>query len=388
MQDVILPTALCGSDLRLRVVARRILNGGNALLKENHLQEWHPLKVGIIGMPGSGKSGALGVIALLDDLLDERPVWANLGIHAPIHISDQLALDVGRECMMRGELHPSIGLPRGGGVEYAALPLNIKRLLRFDPEYRNGAVVVDEINVKLAEARRSNSNVNRWFNELDQQLRKLHLALYYSTIHEMWVDNRLRDMTDIFIKCEDPAFTVKGHRDKKRPGVDSNWYLYDMHGYKSGTPYPQSHKIYGPMPLNLKKWWGIWDTEQYQSTGAAGYSFSMDDEEEEDQAKPEPVAETSPIDEWGWMEQPLTDIMSECQDSRRVKISSRELLTRLEVPRDMERLVKGELKRRLTYMGYTGGIDYFKVPPGRLMYTDSEIRPYEELGSEKNFGAA
>jgi hypothetical protein len=350
-------TALCASDLRLRNVARQVVNNGCSLLKWQHMEEWHPLKVGVIGMPGSGKSGALAMIALIEDLLDEKPVWANMKIHAPIAISDGMAAEFGVE--------------RGGGVEFAAYQMDIKKLLRFDPEYRHGAIVLDEINVKLAEARRSQSNVNRWFNELDQQARKLHLCIYYSVIHEMWVDNRLRDMTDLFIKCEDPAFTVKGIRDKKRPGVDSNWYIYDMHGYRTGIPYATSHKVFGPVPFHIKDWWGIWDTEEYQSTGAGKYSVNMDDSDEEEAKQ-----------DLSWLDQALTDIMGEYQDRGETKILASDLMKRLEVPREMTKLIKDEIKERLRYLGYKGGVDYFAVPAQSLPHPES-VGTYEEWSAQK-----
>jgi hypothetical protein len=190
-------------------------------------------------------------------------------------------------------------------------------------------------------------------------------------IHEMWVDNRLRDMTDLFIKCEDPAFTVKGIRDKKRPGVDSNWYIYDMHGYRTGIPYATSHKVYGPVPFHIKDWWGIWDTEEYQSTGAGKYSVNMDDSDEEEAKQ-----------DLSWLDQALTDIMGEYQDKGMQKVPVADLLMQLEVPREMRKFIKTELKERLRYLGYSNGVEHFKVPE-RAFAPPESVGTFEEWRDKK-----
>lgn len=355
----------------LRRVPQYEVNNGCALFKRHYLKV--PLVIGTVGEKGSGKSGTISVIALLDDLLEGRPVRSNLDIKAHYDISDAIA--------------QKYGLPHGGRVEFHSEPVDKKGLLRFAPEYHDCALVLDEINVEYAESRRSPSNVNLWFNDLDQQLRKLQMPLYYSVIHEMWIDPRLRDMTDIFIKCDDPAISPQGIINQVPEGLQTKWTIYDMAGKLTGVSYMASHKPLPPRFLQLRQWWGIWDTAKRQAKEAGQYTFKMQEADQmagEVSVKPSPEVEQEQ-DEWGWLDESLTEIMQEMREDGRKEISRPELFARLGVSPSERLRVGTELKYRLKVRS-SGGNMFYQIPQADL--TVPESMRSREVGERVRVGSA
>jgi hypothetical protein len=343
-------------DELLRRIPQYEVNNGCALFKRHYMKV--PLVIGAIGIKGSGKSGTISVISLLDDLLEGKPVRSNLEIKAEYDISDAIA--------------QQYGLPHGGSVEFHSEPVDKKRLLRFTPEYQGCALVLDEINVEYAESRRSPSNVNLWFNDLDQQLRKLQMPLYYSVIHEMWIDPRLRDMTDIFIKCDDPAISPQGIINQVPEGLQTKWTIYDMTGKLTGVSYLEARKPLPPRYLQLRQWWGIWDTAKRQAKEAGQYTFKM---QETDQVtsgvsvKPSKVVEQEQ-NEWGWLDESLTEIMQEMREDGRKEISRPELFARLGITPSERLRVGTELKYRLKTR-YSSGNSFYQIPQADLSVPES-----------------
>jgi hypothetical protein len=179
--------------------------------------------IGFIGDRGGGKSLGAAATAFRDYLLQGEPVFSNMPLSFNINFSADQAAEYG--------LQPGI-------VHYESQPLDIDRLLDYDPEYRGGCIVIDEINIALADARRAMSTQNLYANDIGQQLRKLQSALVYTVIHEMFVDTRVRDMTDIFVSTSDAALTPEGLAAKQQQGRVFKWKIFPMtaklNGYKYG----------------------------------------------------------------------------------------------------------------------------------------------------------
>jgi hypothetical protein len=129
------------------------------ILRRQHLKR--EVIIGLVGLRGDGKSGSGAVIALLDYMLNNNPVWSNMAIRTAIRVEDETAIS-----MTHGVLH------HGGVVTYTSQELDKEGLLRFDPSYHEGCYFIDEINMEFAEARRSMSNTNLFMDRVAQQLRK------------------------------------------------------------------------------------------------------------------------------------------------------------------------------------------------------------------------
>ena len=208
-------------------------------------------KIGLIGEPGGGKSLSMGFLALKLCLLWGEPVWSNLPIkytyEVPAEVANKYGLGAGKAVFASKEIDPI-------------------RLLKMDEEYQGGFICLDEINVRLADALKSTSNINFFFNQMDQQMRKTQSGLLFSCIDEMWVDPRLRDLTDIFIRCEDEALSFEGLASHKTEGIDIKWVIYPMTRMYDGFTFWQTHQT-DTFYFKARPYWGIINTSYTQATG-------------------------------------------------------------------------------------------------------------------------
>lgn len=247
------------------------------------------LMIGLVGDTGSGKSLSAGTIAFSDYLASGNSCWSNMGIKCTVDIPEQLY---------------------SGGVEitYEAGRLDRKVLLKMDPRYWFSLIVLDEINIKFAEARRSSSNINLWYSDLNQQKRKFKMPMIYTVVDEMYVDGRVRNLTDVFIRCKDTALSPHGLIMKKHQGIDVEWTVYDMHGKLGGIPFNESNHSLCSMTVNLRDLWGIIDTDETQAKGSRKYTEIDEDEipNLEITEDPEVVAVKR---DWGWLEPIATRIL-------------------------------------------------------------------------------
>jgi uncharacterized coiled-coil protein SlyX len=236
------------------------------ILRRQHLKR--EVIIGLVGLRGDGKSGSGAVIALLDYMLNNNPVWSNMAIRTAIRVEDETAIS-----MTHGVLH------HGGVVTYTSQELDKEGLLRFDPSYHEGCYFIDEINMEFAEARRSMSNTNLFMDRVAQQLRKYQNSMIYTVINEMFIDARIRELTDIFIRCEDTALSVEGLNHHKQPGIDFKWTIYPMSGYLCGreNSYYLTKKPLPPVYLHFEPWRGIYDDKLAQAPGKMKYGFNLAD---------------------------------------------------------------------------------------------------------------
>jgi hypothetical protein len=220
----------------------------------------------LVGLRGDGKSGSGAVIALLDYLMNGEPVWSNMAIGVSITVDDATARKWTNGTMKHG-----------GTVTFRSQPLDKEGLLRFDPRYNHGCYFVDEINMEFAESRRAMSNTNLYMDRVAQQLRKYQNSLIYTVINEMFVDSRIRELTDIFIRCEDTALSMEGLAARKPTGVDFKWTIYPMSGYMLGREqsYYVTKRPLSPVYLHFEPWRGIYNDKLAQAQGKMKYGFNL-----------------------------------------------------------------------------------------------------------------
>ncbi len=217
------------------------------LLRIRHLNR--DVIIGWIGPRGGGKSLGAAITGALDYGIEGDIIRSNMQIAWDIPVGDELA--------------GLYGIP-GGNVHYQSEDLDKHKFLTFHPDYFRAVFVIDEINLWLADARRAMAQQNLLADDVAQQLRKWESPLFYTCIHEMFVDSRIRDMTDLFIKTEDTALTEDGLRSKQRQGITFQWFLYPMTKKFTGHTYQETKHAIGPLDLNGEALWGIIDTKQRQ----------------------------------------------------------------------------------------------------------------------------
>ena len=281
-----------------------------AILRRQHLNR--DVVIGLIGERGDGKSLGGGIISICDYLVQKEPCFSNLAVSAAFNISDAAAVKYGI---------------KGGVAEFYSQELDMPKFLRFASEYKGGVFYIDEINVALADARRSMSNQNLEATDVGQQLRKLQSALIYTSIHEMFVESRIRDMTDLFIKTMDTALTPQGLAAKKKPGLEFEWSIYPMSRKLTGERYQDTKQV---LKATIKghRWWGAIDTLQRQDRKK--YKIPIGETEEginmEMTIGANPAIEAA-RSKWGW----LYDAIKQLHDEGYAEISNWDLWEYLQI---------------------------------------------------------
>ena len=228
-----------------------------SILRRHHLNR--TIIIGLIGQRGDGKSGSGAGISLVDFMFEGYPCHSNMGIRCDLEIDEETAW--------------KYGLRSGGIAHYESIPLDKEALLKFDERFRKTLIFGDEINMELSDARRSMSNTNIWSSNVAQELRHLEAHLVYSVIDEMFIDVRLRTLTDIFLRCEDTALSEDGLNSRQREGITIKWTPYAMTGYLAGRErsYYLTHKTLAPVHFNFGLLHGIYNDKQLQATMKAKY---------------------------------------------------------------------------------------------------------------------
>ena len=328
-----------------------------SLFKRHHLNR--EVLIGTVGLRGDGKSGTDAVISLVDFMLEGKPVWSNLDIAADIAIDDQMA--------------SKYGLNSGGVASFRSEPLDKEALLKLDGRYSKGCLHIEEINIQYANTRRAMANTNIDFNAVCQQLRHDETSLVYNVIDEMFVDSQLRTMTDIFIKCEDTAYSVDGLERKQIPGKVIKWTLFPMSGYLVGreNSYYRTKKPMPPVFFRLEGFWGIYDDKVSQRKGV--YSTSLKTKTGE--LKAEITAKSSPLLEeyyarWGWL----------AQAAQELKKSGIDKLPYYELWKRLKPLLHGETEESVKPELYKWGIIICGQDHGHNIYKveDFELYPMSE----------
>lgn len=260
-----------------RIIAENIA----PLFRLHHLNR--DVIIGFIGERGGGKSLGAAAVAAFDYGIEGDTLRSNMQIAWDIEVSEEQAALYGIE---------------PGNVHYESEELSKHKFLNFYPDYFGSVFVVDEINLWLADARRAMAQQNLLADDVAQQLRKWQSPLFYTCIHEMFVDSRIRDMTDMFIKTEDSALTLEGLRRKQRQGINFHWRLYPMTKKFTGSTYAETHHAIGPINVNGKNLWDIIDTYQKQERK----KYKPEEEGTEWPVQiPEDPAVFEERSKWGWL---------------------------------------------------------------------------------------
>lgn len=249
--------------------------------------------VGWIGFRGDGKSGSGSSVMFVDCLVDGIPVYSNMPIKCD--------MEVGRESAQK------YGLNAGGVVHYETRPLDNYELVRFDTKFFGCGIFGDEINMELSNVRKAMTNTNVLTNDVWQQIRKWETPLFcYTVIDEMFIDNQLRSLTDIFIKCEDTALSVDGLSAHKALGKDIKWVIYPMSAYLAGreNSYKVTQRSMPPVYFHLDRLLGIYDHKKMQAAGKVKYGIDFKRKDESKSFAAEMEVDTGKQDKeynrWQW----------------------------------------------------------------------------------------
>lgn len=224
--------------------------------------------IGLIGPRGSCKSLAASAMGIIDYLIPGYKLISNMDISWGL----QLGNDV---------------------VHYHSDKLDKMEFLKFNIQDKV-AVLVDEVNIEFSEARRSMTNRNLIFNKILQQLRKRQLNVIYTVQHEMWIDNRLRWQTDIFIKTMDVCLKPGGIYLPYDFGEFASWKVYDMAGIFGHGSYADTMKpVIEDWRFNGKRWWNTFNTNEIQGLEDQVYGAKLTSE------TPSYIEQYN--QKWGWL---------------------------------------------------------------------------------------
>lgn len=327
MAPVQLPDQQSSKDKYLDFIHRQIIHKttGRILITPHLNPDW---KIGFVGDPGDCKSITGTKLFIRDFMLHGVKCYSNMAIKVTVRIPDS-----NYYCQ-------KYGIP-GGEVVYQTLEFDKYALFRFDERYRKSAIFVDEMNLEMAEARRSSSNLNLNTNKVGQELRHLEAALIYTVINEYWVDSRIRDLTDVFIRTQDTALDAENLEMRKTPGEVARLMLYAMSRKLNGTTFNKTNEGYGPFYVHVRDMWEAYFTHQIQASQSLKYGIDMKPKMAMDvdvQSTPE---HRMVVDEWGWLNKVADELIHRDEkyipaedfyyhpDVLARKISKRELTERL-----------------------------------------------------------
>ncbi len=159
---------------------------------------------------------------------------------------------------------------------FVSQPLDLDRLIMFDPALQGTCVVADEANLQLADSHRSMSNKNLGVSDYVQQARHHGVSMLYTCILPNWIDPRLRQLTDVLIYCTDNAFSAAGEEAGLDIGEWTTWTLTDQSGQLSGVPFEVEPNYY-TWNIHLKDYWGITDSFNVADSIAARQNIKFHD---------------------------------------------------------------------------------------------------------------
>lgn len=215
-----------------------------SLRKYRHLRGRSNI-TGFVGPRGSGKSVGASRMIILDYMLRGYDVWSNM------------------------EIGVDLITPKGI-KELRSKEIDKMELVDLAEVYKKGVIYFDEVNMDVAEARRSMSTKNLMFSYILQQIRKRQLSIVWSAQSEMHTEERLRFQTGIFIVCQDLAI----ENPKCGIGELSQWKVHDYTGAKEkGNTLLATEKIWN------KPWFNTYDSWQLQGMDEHGPAKTTDDVE-------------------------------------------------------------------------------------------------------------
>ncbi len=303
--------------------------------------------IGTIGQRGGGKSATCAVLGIIHFMFMGKPVWSNMKVKLDLEIPDEIA-----------RKH---GLNYGGVVHYESLPLEKEALLKLDDTYRDGCLVIEEINVQYSNVRRFMTNTNLNFNEVCQQLRKFKTSLYYNVIDEMFVDSQLRGLTDIMISTYDTAFDLDSLSKHKQSGLDFHWSIYPLTGYLCGE---QGRYAFTKKPLvayfHFEPWRGVYDSMKHQEKG----KYSQTTKEINASQKAQLSISSSEdiqdhMNQWDWLYKEITQrYRAGVVEVERYRLFD-ELGIEPSEEQEVDKILVGEMRLRVRW---SGGLKFYTFP--------------------------
>jgi len=308
-----------------------------ALIRRFHLnRDWI---IGLIGERGSGKSLGGANIAIRDFMMNGEPCWSNMDIKLQVDVEDESAA--------------RYGLP-GGTVTYEAEHIEKQGFLALDSRYEGGCLFFDEFNLEYGESRRSSTNVNLMTDRAIQQLRKMQCGLIYTVLNEMYVDTRIRENTDVFIRCSDIAYKAGNLQERMQQGAVFEWMIYPISTKFAGQggTYKETNQALGPYQVELKHLWDAIDTYQRQAVGATKYSENKTLMPIQIKEDPAVVADKS---RWGWLDDAITRFFDRhATDGEFIEIASLDFANELDVPKELWGATAAQIRRRIKDIEVTG----------------------------------
>lgn len=315
-----------------------VQHGVRALFRRMHInRDWI---IGLVGERGSGKSLSGANIAIRDFMMNvdpetglTEPCWSNMQLRMDVKVDDETA----RFC----------GLEAGGEVSYASQVIDKQAFLALDERYKGGVLYFDEFNLEYGEARRSVANVNLLTDRAIQQLRKIQCGLIYTVLNEMYVDVRIRENTDVFIKCSDVAFKPENLRQGMPQGHVFEWMVYPMSQRVAGigNTYADTKKPVGPIQVTLRDQWGMIDTYERQAQGRTRYTDAKELERVTITENPAARAEQ---DRWAWLDQRITQFFeTHAGDGEVIELTKSQFARELGVSDESWPTVVKEVYKRL-----------------------------------------
>lgn len=316
--------------LSLRDIIKRDVR---ALIRRYHLsRDWI---IGLIGERGSGKSLGGGNIAVRDFMMNGEPCWSNMQMKLRVNID---------------HAQP------GGLVLYEAGHIEKQAFLRLDSRYEGGCLFFDEFNLEYGEARRSSANVNLMTDRAVQQLRKLQCGLIYTVLNEMYIDTRIRENTDLFIRCSDTAMKAGNLQGKMEQGVVFEWLLYPMTARVAGLgqTYADTKQPIGPISMSLKHLWGFIDTLERQAVGQTKYSETTPNALLPLDMQDDPAV-IEDRDRWGWLDKRISHFYElHANDGPIIEISSSEFRQEMRVEAPIWGATVYQIKQRIKNIDQKG----------------------------------
>jgi len=196
------------------------------------------ITLGFIGYRGTGKSASVAKIIIEDYLLSGRNAWSNMPISVEVFYKDAHKL-------------------------FETKPMPKLKLLEGDTEFRNGVMVLDEINMEVAESSRFMSSTNLDFTNQLQQIRKKGLDVIWSAQSWNTVDARVRWQSDYIIMCSCSK--------PENKGLYSYWRVMDSTGISGKLDFElemRSHYLLDKVVMEGVAWirpvWSAYDTRKLQ----------------------------------------------------------------------------------------------------------------------------
>ena len=311
-----------------------------ALIRRYHLnRDWI---IGLVGERGSGKSLGGGNIAVRDFAMNDEPLWSNMQIGLGIEVPQEFATPFGLE---------------RGLVIYKSEYIDKQAFLALDGRYEGGCLFFDEFNLEYGEARRSSANVNLMTDRAIQQLRKLQCGLIYTVLSEMYVDSRIRENTDLFIRCSDTAFKPENLSAKMAQGVAFEWLLYPMTPkiLGQGTTYAETNKPVGPIPVTMGYLWDFINTYERQAVGKTKYTDSKEVLPLDMKEDPKVTKERETLSWKDWLHPRLNEFFAKhATDGDTIEISSDDFRNELGVPKNQWGQITSKLYEALPDLESSG----------------------------------